>query len=242
MRQKIIELIKNHPEFAYKYNDFLAALTLFEWKYLLKNQPKLKKIAKNFFWGNFLLSKTIDDSILAQLKFSDWDYLIKDDSFLERCRKFQEGKIAFLMQYPEEKFEYTYYNLAPESWIKIFTDNRSKKLFQYHPDIIEMCDVWYAMEKYAKEIVANYPQLWNKFPITSLPKIEENIENFYKCECIHSMDKYQWFAILEKHPTLASKCPQYIYITFNQKQWTTLEQSNVSELSSMHVKSALFKL
>ena len=102
MRQKIIELIKNHPEFAYKYNDFLAALTLIEWKYLLKNQPKLKKIAKNFFWGNFLLSKTIDDSILAQLKFSDWDYLIKDDSFLERCRKFQEGKRKQMAQKLEE--------------------------------------------------------------------------------------------------------------------------------------------
>ena len=57
MRKKIIEFLANHPNFAYKYGNFLSDLSVEEWENIIISQPVLKREALKHLNGAVLFAE-----------------------------------------------------------------------------------------------------------------------------------------------------------------------------------------
>lgn len=242
MRKKIIELLANHPNFAYKYGNFLDDLSIEEWEHIIISQPALKKEALKHLNGAVFFAEEFSDSQLARFGFEHWDILIKRNKLREKAKKFPIGAFALFINGFGCTMPSGYFEISPKDWFKILSDKRNSEILKHNPQIIAMCECWAEMDVFCDKIVPIHPELWTKFRKSSVEKILENYRNFEKSESVNRFTREEWFKIIEMWPNLATKCPREIFLHFDKFQWNKLNKTQNVSIGDMHLKSMLFKL
>lgn len=242
MRKKIIEFLANHPNFAYKYGNFLSDLSVEEWENIIISQPVLKREALKHLNGAVLFAEEFSDSQLARFGFEHWDILIKRNKLREKAKKFPAGVFALFVNGLGGAMPPEYFEISPKGWFRILSAGRNSEILKRNPQIIAMCECWAEMDNFCDKIVPVHPELWIKFRKSSIEKILEDYRNFEKSKSVNRFTREEWFKIIETWPNLATKCPREIFLHFDKFQWNKLSKAQSASISDMYLKSMLFKL
>ena len=220
------KLLKARPQYIHDYLAFYVIDGRFsssDWDELIKIQPKLKKYSPKNVVKEMIKNPQIPEfyDISSEFTEEEWSILLKKHpQFINICPSF----LAFNSRF----------------WVDILV---------VQPSLAKNCRLWSKEpDKYwqqrghldfeqniefsineLEQIMKAQPTLWIYSHTISVEKIIEDSTTSGKCVCWGSFTTEDWFKLLMVRPEFHDKCPDEVYMSFDNemKDKLTLENSNL---------------